>query len=577
METSAASPEFILDAIGPFLEGNSRHRINWSKIDFHHLESGEGLTAGRVARVGERLRQYAARVAADGASGLAFDDLAHLYLDPAYPPALRDKVRRYREAYRVWFDIAAAEGLRLYVNTDILFVPAGLNRRGLRPRDPLEVLHAACMQVFADFPQLQGVFFRLGECDGQDVRGDFLSQLVLKTPRQANRLLKHLLPLFEQGGKRLFLRTWTVGAYPIGDMIWNPRTLAKVLEGIDSPALVLSMKFGESDFFRHLELNRQFFRTPVAKMVELQTRREYEGAGEYPCFVGYDYEAYWRALSGAQHVIGAHIWCQTGGWTAFRRLTYLEPEGLWNEINTFVTLRMLRDRLPVEAALAAWVRERRPETPLEPFLELMRLSEEVVRELMYLDDFAGEPIYFRRTRIPPQMMVYWDHIFVNHRLRKVLRCFVRDPEAKVRQANAAMVKLTRMQACCDACGLPADDLAFMRDTFAILAAARAYCLLPYDVHRREALEALKAKYKARWRHRYRYAVKLDFDRMRLPRSRLALLLRVMFRKRSRYRLIDKIVTVWLLGLLYPLMRLGGRRFFTGFASKQAMGVGTVFR
>ena len=96
--------------------------------------------------------------------------------------------------------------------------------------------------------------------------------------------------------RHLILRTWTVGAYPVGDCIWHPQTLARCLEGISSPAFILSMKYGESDFFRYLPLNPQFFATKVQKMIELQARREYEGCGEYPSFIGGDCEHYARQL-----------------------------------------------------------------------------------------------------------------------------------------------------------------------------------------------------------------------------------------------------------------------------------------
>ena len=568
----------IVDAIAPFLTTANRHRINWSKIDFSLLERNGTLCPEAQARITPLFRRYCERIAADGANAIALDDLAHLYIHPGYPEALQNKLHAYRAAYREWFHIAREAGLAIYLNTDLLFYAGGTRPQiGTSPAAVSAFLRSACESVLNDFPEIQGIFFRLGECDAQDVHSDFISRLVIRTPAQANRLLRDILPLFEQRQKHFILRTWTVGAYPIGDLIWNPRTLEKTLGNLDSPALVLSMKFGESDFFRHLRLNRHFFRTKVNKLVELQAKREYEGCGEYPSFTGFDDEAVLRKLDDAENILGIHLWCQTGGWTAFRRITYLQTEGLWNEINAFTALRMVRDRCGVESAVAAFVRERRPDIPPQPFLELLRLSDEVIRELLYLPEFAKQEIYFRRSRLPPQLMVYWDRIFINHTLRKVLRCFVRDPEASVRQAQAALRKIDRMRTLAGECGLPVDDIDFMRDTFGILAAARAYCLLPYDPHRLEGLKELKAKYKRAWQHRYRYAVKLDFNPQHLPRARFQLLLRLFFRENSRYRRVDKFLTVWLLGKLYPLLRVGRRRFFIKFADKQAMGLGSIFR
>ena len=109
-------------------------------------------------------------------------------------------------------------------------------------------------------------------------------------------MLRVLLPIFERRERRLIFRTWTVGAYLIGDLIWHRGRLAGALRDIKSPCFVLSMKYGESDFFRYLPLNRHFFRIDLPKIIELQARREYEGAGEYPSFIGWDCEHYKRNL-----------------------------------------------------------------------------------------------------------------------------------------------------------------------------------------------------------------------------------------------------------------------------------------
>ena len=108
-----------------------------------------------------------------------------------------------------------------------------------------------------------------------------------------------------------------MGAYAIGDLIWNPGTFRKVFDSIDSPSLVISMKYGESDFFRYLPLNPNFLESGHKKIIEFQARREYEGFGAYPSFVGWDIEDLLLQLQDAQNVIGASVWCQTGGWGNF--------------------------------------------------------------------------------------------------------------------------------------------------------------------------------------------------------------------------------------------------------------------
>jgi len=100
------------------------------------------------------------------------------------------------------------------------------------------------------------VVLRIGESDGLDIKETFRSKLVLKSPAMVNRWLKAILPVFEHHRRRCIFRTWTVGAHEVGDLIWREATLEKTVAGLSSPALVLSMKYGESDFFRYLSLNR---------------------------------------------------------------------------------------------------------------------------------------------------------------------------------------------------------------------------------------------------------------------------------------------------------------------------------
>ena len=148
-----------------------------------------------------------------------------------------------------------------------------------------------------------------------------------------------------------------MGAHLIGDLIWHRGRFAQAFTGIVSPALVVSMKYGESDFFRYLPLNRHFFRLELPTIVEFQARREYEGAGEYPSFVGWEVERYAQELAGARNLVGFSVWCQTGGWHAFRRLAFLQPEAFWIELNAAAIARIMQHGDSVETVVARIVGE----------------------------------------------------------------------------------------------------------------------------------------------------------------------------------------------------------------------------
>ena len=503
--------------------------------------------------------------------------MAHLADHEAYEPEVREKITAFQKEFRPLFALCRNAGLDVHLTMDVMSWTPALREKIEGERAVNEFLAELLEQFFVAFPEVNGVIIRIGESDGLDVKDDFRSDLHLKNPRMVNRFLKRLLPVFEQHGRTCVFRTWTVGAHHVGDLIWRDSTLEKSLSGVESPALVLSMKYGESDFFRYLSLNRNFFVTEIPKIVELQTRREYEGAGEYPSFVGWDYERLAGELAAAPNVVGIMAWCQTGGWHPFRRLTWLGNSSPWTEINTHVTLRLFRHGDSVEEAIrslpdclpgksAAWI-------------ELLRLSHEVVLDLLYVPDFAHQRLYFRRVRIPPLLGVYWHNLFINHSIKKVLNHFVTDGEACIRSGQTAMKKIGRMKTLAEECGLPVDDIDYMEMTLGILALGREYFFRPYDDEIRKRLKKAKKAYKKRYPRgtRYRYSVQLDFEPFQLNARYLNWFFNYCVREQHTYRIVDRLFFLRFLSLLYSVVRRTRPRMIPKFARKSAMGIDTVFR
>ena len=395
-----------------------------------------------------------------------------------------------------------------------------------------------------------------------------------------NDFLKGLLPVFEQHQRNLIFRTWTVGAYRIGDLMWHKDTFARVLRDIEEhPALIVSMKYGESDFFRYLPLNRNFFRTKVAKIVELQTRREYEGCGEYPSFTGWQYEAYARELQEAQNMVGIMVWCQTGGWVPFRRLALLDSAAVWTELNTFVTLRLFKYQQPVNDAVRDFAFDRALPN-WTSLLELLRLSDEVICNLLYMEDFARQKLFFRRVRIPPILHVYWHNIFVSHSVRKVLQHFVHEPANCLRAAQASLEKLERMKKLAAECAMPVADIEFMADTFGVLALAREYYFSDINPDIEQQLRLAKQAYKTKYPKdgpRYRYRIKIDFQPFWLTANHMAWGVNLFMRRQRGYRIIDQILTLRGLSLIYRFIAKRRPQWIPGFAKESAMGVDALFK
>ena len=608
---------YIIDSTGPFFVKHPRQVINWSKVPHDLLEKKGVLPAKRGRRIRSNFETYAERVAGIGYTGISIDELSRLAIADIYPPKLKKKIQRYRRYYRRLFTIAGRNRLKVYITTDVMFFNRWITAATGGERDRVFVLLAEMLAgLFQEFPEIAGLIIRIGESDGVDVRGKFQSQLVVKTPADANALLRTLLPVFEGAGRTLIFRTWTVGAYEIGDLMWNRRTYEKVFAGIDSPNLVISMKYGESDFFRYLELNRHFLLDDRPKIIELQTRREYEGFGEYPAFVGREYAAIRQQLEtgGARGVVGIQVWCQTGGWSRFRNFTFLKNTSYWNELNTHVTLKLFRDRVSVEDAVASFLissggsrggdsKIKRPKK-LKPVLKFLELADQVIHDLLYDPAFARRALYVNRARLPPLLHVFWDSVTINPALQALHLAFVSPDDARrsVAAGFAALDKIKSMRKLARAAGLPY-DFRFHFDTFRLFALARQALYGPALNHHhvtenrsspeRTAAETTELAnqlrtYCKRYRRRYPDAYRFQIDPTMVAsgeagaargfvNTAVAFFLRRALRTHREYRWIDRVLFNPLTGRVYAFVFTLLKDRFPAFLNQQGMPLDRLLR
>jgi hypothetical protein len=568
----------LIDAIGPFFRDYKKVRINWSKIPWRRIQKlGPKGRRAFFDRVKIDLRTFCERVAAIGCNAVSLDDLPHLADHELYEAEVREQIAANRRNFRELFDVVRDSGLKIFLTMDVMTFTPGLEEKIRGGEAAIQQFAVDLLEkFFADFSEVEGVILRIGESDGHDVKELFRSRLVLKSPAMVNRFLKAILPVFEKHQRTCVFRTWTVGAHRVGDLIWREATLTRTVQGIESPALVLSMKYGESDFFRYLSLNRNLFVTDLPTIIELQARREYEGCGEYPSFIGHDYEKFALEIRGAPNFAGISLWCQTGGWTPFRRLAFLDESAIWTEINAFVTLRLFHHGELWEEAVRQLPQFR--EYPAAG-IELLRLSEEVVKELLYVPEFARQKMFFRRVRVPTLVGVYWHNIFIAHAIKRMLGHFVEDGEASIRTGYAAMEKIRHMHSLAEKCGLPTEDIEFMEATFSILALAREYFFRPFDEEIQTRLMAAKKAYKKKYPRgtRYRYAIKINLSPFRMKARHVAWFTKYLLRDQPGYRFIDRIIGLRLLSFSYRVLKRARPKMIPGFARKSAMGIDAIFK
>lgn len=566
----------IIDILGPFAIRNDRETINWSKIDFSSLETDGRIAAATHKQIVERCERYIARISDLGYDSVSIDDLAHLTLCDFYSPALKRLLKDYRKLYRGIFSIARRHGLKIFVNTDYLFFNEDIRRHLEKSKQsPLVFYSGLLEQAFTTFPEIDGVILRVGENDGKDVESTFLSQLLLKTPAHANELLTGILPIFERYEKTLIFRTWTVGAYEIGDLIWNQKTYDAVFGSITSDALIVSMKFGDTDFMRYLQLNPLFHHGSHKKIIELQTRREWEGMGEFPFFVGWDYQKYLQQLAGNENIVGLHVWCQTGGWAkrAWSTVTYLDERAFWNELNTEVTIGIAKHALSVEDAIEQFCKSRGI-TQVAEFVELLRLADTAILKGLYLPDIAKKSLYFRRSRIPSLTWLTWDKVHLSSIVLYLHRALIAAPHNTVRDADEALEAARQMVQIARNIDLPpsiAESLEFEQATLGLFAQLKRYMFNLLSPEEIQNLNKQVRAYETHYPRHYSISKLEPIKSRKQPRS----IFNLFIRDTASYRKRDKILLK-----TSPIQARAVRlylRWSKSHLAEQSMGIDVLFK
>ena len=180
-----------------------------------------------------------------------------------------------REAFTPFWDRADELGMDVVLRTDMLTLTTPLEdyltraRRLARHASPQlwAVYTAGLDELYAAAPSLDGVLVRIGEAGRvYDVEGwDYYSSLAVTSVDAVRAMLTALTGQAERTGRDVIFRSWSVGVGAVGDMHTNPESYAAVLDGIDSPALVVSTKYTSGDFYSHLPLNETLLlRQPAA-------------------------------------------------------------------------------------------------------------------------------------------------------------------------------------------------------------------------------------------------------------------------------------------------------------------------
>jgi hypothetical protein len=454
----------------------------------------------------------------------------------------REKAFALVEAFSPMWNRAEELGVDVFLRTDMLALTPPLERYltdrfgSLDTENPefWEVYTAGLDELYSTAPALDGVLIRIGEA-GQvyDVEGwDAYSALAVTSVDAVRAMLEAFTGQAEASDREVIFRTWSVGVGAVGDMHTNTASYEAVLGGIDSPALIVSTKYTLGDFYSWLPLNDTLEQGSQRRMVEFQSRREFENYGAFPNDLGPEYQwALQQLLAANDRIEGVWVWTQDGGpWRAGPLTLYLKA-GFWQlyELNTQLAAALAVDPdTDVAQVTTAWARQwfSHDRQTVGVIVDAMALSREAITQGMYIEPFAEQRVFAIGLEPPPMMWIFeWDILTGDSAVLDVLYAISRDAtggdiEAAIAGGDAAIAAAEAMRdqvAATDAATwLDAgarDDLLstldYQADTLGLLGAYRAMILHQGQWHDTLAPEAHAAWQEARDEYVARAAAHLD--------------------------------------------------------------------
>lgn len=397
---------------------------------------------------------------------MTFDDVPG---GPVYARGDEHRARALamREAFAPFWARAHELGVKVYLRTDMLALTGPLetflkNRFGsLDAENPKlwDVYTAGLDELYTATPNLDGVLIRIGEAGTvYGVAGwDYYSALDVTSVKAVRTMLTSFTKQAEASDREVIFRTWSVGVGDVGDMHTDDASYRAVLDGIDSPKLIVSTKYTLGDFYSWLPLNTTLEQGSQRRIIEFQSRREFENYGAFPNDLGTQYQwAMQKLLAANPKIEGVWTWTQDGGpWRAGPMSLYLKS-GFWQlyELNTQLAASLARDpKTDVSAVTEKWAREWFSDDPktVDAITKAMTSSRDAIEHGIYVAPFAKQRVFAIGLQPPPMMWIFeWDILTGDSAVLDVLYAIVRDSgaqgvESAIADGQKAIADVQRMR------------------------------------------------------------------------------------------------------------------------------------
>lgn len=354
-------------------------------------------------------------------------------------------------------------GMKVFLSTDMLALSPPLRAHlertvgGLDTEDDRlwQVYRSGLAELFDRLTYVDGVMIRIGE-GGAAYRlpgWDYGSEIAVTTPAAVRAMLRSFLDVAGDVGKDVIFRTWSVGIGEVGDLHTSTAAYEQVLGGLDDDNLVVSTKYTLGDFYSHLPLNGTLLAGPQRRIVEFQSRREFEGYGALPNDLGVLHRlALRRFLAANPRVEGVWSWAQGGGPLLAGPRSLVLRTGFWQlyDLNSYLTGRLALDPdTDPAAATADWARATFSYDPdtVAALSGALALSRDAVTKGLYVGPYADQSVRALGLAPPPMMWIFeWDIVTGDSAAWDTIYAVSRDRlSAAVREGDEAVAVARRMR------------------------------------------------------------------------------------------------------------------------------------
>ncbi len=413
------------------------------------------------------------------------------------------------EQFGEMWQYADQMGMRLVFKTDMLANTGPLNDYvqrelgGFNVDDPRlwEIYQAGLAEFFENMPFVDGLMIRIGEAGNvYNLPGwDYYSTLGVTTVDSVQEMLTKFTETAGEYDKTIYFRTWSVGVGDVGDMHTNPQTYQRVLDGIPTDNLVVVTKFTMGDFYSWLPLNPTLEQGDQPRIVEFQSRREFEAFSSFPNYLSADHQVALQNFEQKNpNIQGVWVWTQDGGpWRAGPMSLYLKT-GFWQlyDLDVFATGQLAWDRdADLGQVNRTWIAQNFSDDPatIATIEEILAQSRQVAQEGLYIPPYADKRVLALGLEPPPMMWIFeWDIVsgdsaalsVIHNASRGRVEEAIARAEAAQQQAEAMLAKAQQTD--------PADwkdpalrdrfihALEYEADLFATLGAFRSAFLSYYE-------------------------------------------------------------------------------------------------